>query len=895
MHQGSRAQTCLECPPKISDLSVQEVCDLIGRISDISAEHASQYQARVLEHNINGLVLSVCQLDQLRRELDMTFGDWQLFSTLVSHLRRTEAISCGDKGIDMLGDSGICLVPGQLSFSTLDQYTSQDKVMHESGNQNSNLPTPGEISRPVASILHTDALGDPALQARYHCQSAGPELKTPGDGWLTSPMMTVNSSSGMSTGVEGDSGRPTDTALLHQITPPSARKAASPTSPQETGMDATPMGAGSPSLEEPESLWRRMARPEPLAEAKTYQQTEESEPTGGEAKQTSQPPSLQSAHRSESRRQKSSTDRHVARGSGTGRTGRCYTSLSTTDLRSVTALAAAAYYNQLMASTPHHYKAPPTRLPCLAGFLAPSAYIGQPLGRFSRQQAYPTTPHHRAQTRQQQHQMRHHSVSGNEKRRAGSTKTKLAGSSPHRADHPATPGGRTTRAGRSTASDATLWRSFSQSQEKMLSTRLRPHASARSAILAAAAAAAACHPCHHSLHPAPNFYPLLYAPPQLAPPPPPPPPEGPASPGQHLPFTSWLTTSRSQGLGDLEPVEREQNSLNDGSLTSEDGQVQNSPRNKQGGTVKKAVRRTRKRGKMEEFNRKSSSGSTVLEHRQAMRGKKDENESIRRHANEEDEDAEEVVEEETDELYENEMPVENASNEHSGNETGRSQDEEEDEDDEQEEGEEAEDEDLGLLGEDENEEERSEISEQVDMRDEEDEEQEQDEGEEIVDEESENNDEDDEIDDDEDEEEEEEDIDHMNDEFTPGTETDENNRFPVRQKQMQLQEANIPNSNEVGCFYSALRRSNSPVLNGDASQMAGLAVNMTDLKLSPGRIAKCSFEASVETNQMMPSRSLGRPGSLKSASEISQEPHSGLTSLGLPNTGQTEGASLIDA
>lgn len=33
----------------------------------------------LLQANINGRVLSQCNLDELKREMEMNFGDWQLF------------------------------------------------------------------------------------------------------------------------------------------------------------------------------------------------------------------------------------------------------------------------------------------------------------------------------------------------------------------------------------------------------------------------------------------------------------------------------------------------------------------------------------------------------------------------------------------------------------------------------------------------------------------------------------------------------------------------------------------------------------------------------------------------------------------------------------------------
>lgn len=79
----------------LSTLTVDEVCELIADIDGISFRHLKDYQNRLREMNITGLVLNVCELSQLRPELDMTFGDWQLFETLVLRLREMEAAAAG--------------------------------------------------------------------------------------------------------------------------------------------------------------------------------------------------------------------------------------------------------------------------------------------------------------------------------------------------------------------------------------------------------------------------------------------------------------------------------------------------------------------------------------------------------------------------------------------------------------------------------------------------------------------------------------------------------------------------------------------------------------------------------------------------------------------------------
>lgn len=46
-------------------------------------ERTSQCLPSTLQANINGRVLSQCNLDELKKEMEMNFGDWQLFRGMV--------------------------------------------------------------------------------------------------------------------------------------------------------------------------------------------------------------------------------------------------------------------------------------------------------------------------------------------------------------------------------------------------------------------------------------------------------------------------------------------------------------------------------------------------------------------------------------------------------------------------------------------------------------------------------------------------------------------------------------------------------------------------------------------------------------------------------------------
>jgi hypothetical protein len=62
-----------------SDIS-DYVCNQIDFIDD---KYKEIYDSNIKEKNINGRVLAVCNLNDLKNEIQMTFGDWELFKNWV--------------------------------------------------------------------------------------------------------------------------------------------------------------------------------------------------------------------------------------------------------------------------------------------------------------------------------------------------------------------------------------------------------------------------------------------------------------------------------------------------------------------------------------------------------------------------------------------------------------------------------------------------------------------------------------------------------------------------------------------------------------------------------------------------------------------------------------------
>ncbi|XP_061097711.1 kinase D-interacting substrate of 220 kDa B isoform X5 [Conger conger] len=75
----------------LSSMNTDAVCDRVKQIDGIDQSMLTQYTATIKKANVNGRVLSQCNLDELKKEMSMNFGDWQLFRGAVMELRHVEA------------------------------------------------------------------------------------------------------------------------------------------------------------------------------------------------------------------------------------------------------------------------------------------------------------------------------------------------------------------------------------------------------------------------------------------------------------------------------------------------------------------------------------------------------------------------------------------------------------------------------------------------------------------------------------------------------------------------------------------------------------------------------------------------------------------------------------
>ncbi|XP_067150367.1 kinase D-interacting substrate of 220 kDa isoform X2 [Apteryx mantelli] len=74
----------------LSTMSVEAVCEKLKQIDGLDQTMLPQYSATIRKANINGRVLAQCNTDELKREMNMNFGDWHLFRSMILEMRNSE-------------------------------------------------------------------------------------------------------------------------------------------------------------------------------------------------------------------------------------------------------------------------------------------------------------------------------------------------------------------------------------------------------------------------------------------------------------------------------------------------------------------------------------------------------------------------------------------------------------------------------------------------------------------------------------------------------------------------------------------------------------------------------------------------------------------------------------
>ncbi|XP_053565687.1 kinase D-interacting substrate of 220 kDa isoform X2 [Bombina bombina] len=71
-------------------MNVDSVCEKLKQIDGIDQSMLPQYTATIRKANINGRVLTQCSVEELKKEMNMNFGDWHLFKSALHDLRTSE-------------------------------------------------------------------------------------------------------------------------------------------------------------------------------------------------------------------------------------------------------------------------------------------------------------------------------------------------------------------------------------------------------------------------------------------------------------------------------------------------------------------------------------------------------------------------------------------------------------------------------------------------------------------------------------------------------------------------------------------------------------------------------------------------------------------------------------
>uniref|UniRef100_A0A8B9VKT1 Kinase D interacting substrate 220 n=1 Tax=Anas zonorhyncha TaxID=75864 RepID=A0A8B9VKT1_9AVES len=66
------------------------VCEKLKQIDGLDQSMLPQYSATIRKANINGRVLAQCNIDELKKEMNMNFGDWHLFRSMILEMRNSE-------------------------------------------------------------------------------------------------------------------------------------------------------------------------------------------------------------------------------------------------------------------------------------------------------------------------------------------------------------------------------------------------------------------------------------------------------------------------------------------------------------------------------------------------------------------------------------------------------------------------------------------------------------------------------------------------------------------------------------------------------------------------------------------------------------------------------------
>nr|XP_029533127.1 kinase D-interacting substrate of 220 kDa B-like isoform X5 [Oncorhynchus nerka] len=89
----------------LSSMNTDTVCERVKQIEGIDQSMLVQYTATIKKANVNGRVLTQCNIDELKNEMKMNFGDWQLFRGTVLEMRHVESQVLHEEAPSEMGSS----------------------------------------------------------------------------------------------------------------------------------------------------------------------------------------------------------------------------------------------------------------------------------------------------------------------------------------------------------------------------------------------------------------------------------------------------------------------------------------------------------------------------------------------------------------------------------------------------------------------------------------------------------------------------------------------------------------------------------------------------------------------------------------------------------------------
>ncbi|XP_029451683.1 kinase D-interacting substrate of 220 kDa isoform X2 [Rhinatrema bivittatum] len=90
-HQGAGTNTTGPVGVALSTMNVDAVCEKLKQIEGLDQSMLAQYTATIRKANINGRVLAQCNTEELKKEMNMNFGDWHLFKSALLEMRTAES------------------------------------------------------------------------------------------------------------------------------------------------------------------------------------------------------------------------------------------------------------------------------------------------------------------------------------------------------------------------------------------------------------------------------------------------------------------------------------------------------------------------------------------------------------------------------------------------------------------------------------------------------------------------------------------------------------------------------------------------------------------------------------------------------------------------------------